>query len=135
MLKRGPIPVIAHGAIEYVVGVLLIAAPLLIEFDSTGATALSLIFGVAVLVLAASSEMPTGLIPQVPIGAHLVLDFVLAVLLIASPFVFGFSDRTAPTVLFIVLGIAHLLITIGTRFVDAPATGTAPDAARTPRAG
>ncbi|MBA2240598.1 MAG: hypothetical protein H0W09_05060 [Solirubrobacterales bacterium] len=125
MLKRGPISAVIHGAIEYVAGILLIAAPLLIDFNSSGATAISLIFGVGVLVLAATSDMPTGLIAQIPVGAHLVLDFVLAVLLIGSPFLFGFSDETAPTALFIVLGIAHLLITIGTRFVPGPTPAAA----------
>lgn len=119
MLKRGPITALAHGAVEYLAGVLLILAPLLIDFDSTSATALALVFGVAVLVLASVSQMPTGLVPQVPVSAHMVLDFVAAGLFIASPFVFGFADQTAPTTLFILLGIAHLLITIGTRFAPA----------------
>ena len=38
-------------------------------------------------------------------------------MLIASPFLFGFSDDTNETAFFIVLGVAHLLITIATRFV------------------
>ena len=131
MLKRGPIPAIAHGAIEYVAGVLLIVAPLLVDFDSRAAVALSLAYGMAVLVLTAVSQLPSGLIPQIPVSAHMVLDFVLAGLLIASPFVFGFADLTAPTALFVVLGIAHLLITIGTRFEDASAERpTAPGPAR-----
>lgn len=131
MLKRGPIPAIAHGVVEYVVGVLLIVAPLLVDFDSRAAVALSLAYGMAVLVLTAVSQLPSGLIPQVPVSAHMVLDFVLAGLLIASPFVFGFSDGAAPTALFIVLGIAHLLITIGTRFEDASAeTPSTPGPAR-----
>jgi hypothetical protein len=41
---------------------------------------------------------------------------VLAALLVALPFIAGFSGETAPTAFFIVLGVAHLLITIGTRF-------------------
>jgi hypothetical protein len=36
--------------------------------------------------------------------------------LIAAPFLFGFSDESGPTALFIILGVAHLLVTIGTRF-------------------
>jgi hypothetical protein len=40
--------------------------------------------------------------------------------LIASPFVFGFSDDGTATAFFIVLGVAHLLITIATRFVNEP---------------
>ena len=45
------------------------------------------------------------------------LDYVLAIALIAAPFVLGFSDETAPTAFFIVIGVVHLLVTIGTRFV------------------
>ena len=51
----------------------------------------------------------------------MLLDYVLAGLLIALPFVAGFSDETEPTAFFIALGVAHLLITIGTRFRDAAA--------------
>ena len=47
---------------------------------------------------------------------HVLLDYALAAILVAAPFLFGFSDETAPTAFFIVLGVAHLLITIGTRF-------------------
>jgi hypothetical protein len=50
---------------------------------------------------------------------------VLVVLLIALPFLAGFSDETAPTALFIVVGVLHLLVTIGTRFRSAAAP-TAP---------
>mgnify|MGYP000956516689 FL=1 len=53
---------------------------------------------------------------QIPRAAHVALDYVLAILLIALPFLAGFSDETAPTALFIGVGILHLLVTIGTRF-------------------
>lgn len=116
MLRDGPIPVSIHGAIEYVAGVLFIIAPLLLDYDSGTATGLSVAIGVLILVIAATSVMPTGLIPRITVSVHVTLDFVLAALLIVSPFVFSFSDETAPTVFFLALGIAHLLITIGTRF-------------------
>ena len=51
-----------------------------------------------------------------PLAAHVVLDYVLAAVLIAMPFIAGFSDETAPTAFFIALGALHLLVTIGTRF-------------------
>jgi hypothetical protein len=57
---------------------------------------------------------------QIPRAAHVALDYVLVVVLIALPFLAGFSDETAPTVVFIVVGVVHLLITIGTRFRTAP---------------
>lgn len=116
MLRQGPIPRFVHGAIEYVAGVLLIAAPFLLGFEAGAAVALSIVAGVVVIVVAASTEGPTSLVNSIPIPAHLLLDFALAAVLIAAPFLFGFSDETAPTAFFLVLGVLHLLVTIGTRF-------------------
>jgi len=116
VLSQGPIPRFVHGLIEYVAGVLFIAAPLLLSFDSGAATAISIVVGVVVLVIAAATDGPTSLVNSLPITAHVALDYVLAVLLVALPFVAGFSGETTPTVFFIALGVAHLLITIGTRF-------------------
>jgi hypothetical protein len=116
MMRDGPIPLFVHGVIEYAAGVLFIAAPFLLGFDSGAATALSIVVGVAVLAIAASTDGPTSLVNQIPRAAHVALDYVLAVVLIALPFLAGFSDETAPTVFFIALGVAHMLITIGTRF-------------------
>lgn len=131
MLRDGPIPLFVHGAIEYVAGVLFIVAPLLLDYDSGTATGVSVAVGVVILVVAATSAMPTGLIPRITVSVHVTLDFVLAAFLIASPFLFSFSDETAPTAFFVGLGIAHLLITIGTRFLpsrNSPAA--APEAKR-----
>ena len=118
MFKQGPIPAFAHGAIEYLAAALLIAAPFLFSFDEDTATAVSIVVGVAVLVLTASTALPTGIIKSIPVQAHVVVDYLLAALLIASPFLFGFSDDGTATAFFIVLGVAHLLITIATRFVS-----------------
>jgi VIT1/CCC1 family predicted Fe2+/Mn2+ transporter len=116
MLRQGPIPRFVHGFVEYGAAVLFFVAPFVFGFESGAAIATSLIAGVLVLFLAASTEGPTSLINYVPLAAHVVLDFVLAVALIAIPFVAGFSDESAPTAFFIAIGAVHLLITIGTRF-------------------
>ena len=126
MMRQGPIPFFLHGMVEYVAAAVFIAAPFLLSFDSGAATARSIIIGVVVLAIAAATEGPTSLVNQIPTAAHVALDYVLVVLLIALPFLAGFSDETAPTAFFIVLGVVHLLITIGTRFrsaAEAPATG------------
>jgi hypothetical protein len=57
------------------------------------------------------------LVDQIAVSVHVVLDYFVVVLLIAIPFIFGFSDEGAPTAFFIALGVTHLLVTIGTRFV------------------
>jgi hypothetical protein len=117
MFKQGPVPAFVHGLLEYVAGALLIAAPFVLAFESDTATAVSIAAGVVVLIVAASTAMTTGLIKSIPVHAHVILDYVLAVVLIASPFLFGFDDDSAATAFFIVLGVVHLLLTIATRFI------------------
>lgn len=119
MLRQGPIPRFVHGLIEYVAGVLLIAAPFLFEFKADAAVAVAVVAGVIVIAIAASTEGPSSLVNSIPVSAHLLLDFALAAVLIAAPFLFGFSAEGPPTAFFLVLGVAHLIVTIGTRFKEA----------------
>ena len=69
------------------------------------------------LIVAASTAMSTGIIKSIPVQAHVILDYVLAIALIAAPFVLGFTDDGAATAFFIALGVLHLLLTISTRFI------------------
>lgn len=117
MLRQGPVPAFVHGVIEYLAAVLLIAAPFLFSFDDGTAKACSIVVGVVVLIVAASTAWRTGMISSIPVSAHVALDYVVAALLIAAPFLFGFSDDGTATAFFIVLGVVHLLLTIATRFV------------------
>jgi len=116
VLRDGPIPRFVHGVVEYVGGGVMVAAPFVLGFDSDSATAVAVIVGVLVIVLAASTDGPTSLVNSVQLQLHVLLDYLLAAFLIAAPFLFGFSDETAPTAFFIGIGVLHLLVTIGTRF-------------------
>jgi hypothetical protein len=122
MLRTGPISPFVHGIVEYAAGVLFIAAPFLFGYDSSAATAVSLVFGVALIVITASSDLPTGLAKTLPVTIHAVIDLVAAIFLIAAPFLFNFNGEGAPTAVFIILGVAYLLLTIATRFLPARAT-------------
>ena len=118
MFKQGPVPAFVHGIVEYLAAALFIAAPFLFSFEDDTATAVSIVVGVVVLIVTASTALPTGLIKSIPVQAHAVIDFLLAAVLIAAPFLFGFSDDGTATGFFIVLGVVHLLMTIATRFVS-----------------
>ena len=119
MLDQGPVPVVVHGALEYAVGALFIAAPFLFGFNSSAApTAAAVVIGLLLLAFTGTSALPTGLVRSVTVGVHVTVDLVLAVLLVALPFLLGFTDQAAPTALFIVVGVLHLLVTIATRFSD-----------------
>ncbi|GAC1322880.1 MAG: hypothetical protein NVSMB25_18550 [Thermoleophilaceae bacterium] len=126
MLRQGPIPAFLHGLLEYVVGAFLVAAPLLLNYHHGAATAASVIIGVTVIVMAAATTSSTSLVNQLPLPVHVLLDYVVAAVLIASPFLFAFKNETRPTAIFIAGGVLHLLVSIGTRFrkEDAPARGS-----------
>ena len=116
MVKQGPVPAFVHGLYEYLAGLALVAAPLLLGYDHGAATAVSIIVGVLVIFLAATTSSSTSLVNQVSLPAHIILDYVLVAVLIASPFLFGFSGESTPTAIFIAAGILHLLVSIGTRY-------------------
>ena len=117
MFKQGPVPAYVHGIVEYAAAILFIAAPFLFDFKEDAPTALSLVVGVLVLIVAASTHWRTGLIDSIGVHAHAMLDYALAIFLIAAPFIFGFSDDGTAAAFFIVLGVVHLMLTIATRFV------------------
>ena len=128
MFKRGPIPPFVHGVLDYGLAALLIAAPFLLAFDSDTATAVSIVAGVAVLMLGAFTAWTTGIVKSIPPVAHAMLDYGLAALLIAMPFLAGFSDDGTASAFFVVVGVAGLVLTIATRFTP---EGSAPRGRRT----
>src|SRR5690348_16593287 len=116
MLRQGPIPRFAHSILEYLAGGFFVVAPFLFNFKG-GPTAVAIVAGVLMIFLAAVSEGPLGLISQIPVVAHVVFDYLLSGLLIASPFIFGFSNESAPTAVFIAGGVVYLLVAVGTRYL------------------
>ncbi|MEA2438786.1 MAG: hypothetical protein QOH76_210 [Thermoleophilaceae bacterium] len=125
MVKQGPIPAFLHSLVEYVAGAALIAVPLLLDYKSGAATAVSIILGVLVLFLVATTTSTMSLINQVPLSMHIVFDYVIAAVLIASPFLFSFSGESTPTAVFLVAGVLWLLLSIGTSYrkQETPARG------------
>src|SRR3954454_12817929 len=117
MLRQGPIRLAVHEVLDPLFAALLIAAPFLFGFNDRGTpTALCIVLGLGVLVVAMSTEWRLSLIKVVPIPAHITIDLGTAALLIASPFLFGFSDHTGATTFFIVAGVGELLAALGTRW-------------------
>jgi hypothetical protein len=116
VLRQVPFPRFLHGVLEYAEGALFVVSPFLFAFDSGAATGIAIAVGVLLICIAASTAGPTGLIGQIPLGAHVTLDYLIGAVVIAMPFIAAFSKETAPTAFFIAVGVAHLLLTIGTRF-------------------
>jgi hypothetical protein len=118
-LRRNSVSLFVHGVVEYGVGALSILAPFLFSFDSDTANVIAILLGAGLVVMAFVTESPAGVVRNLPIASHVVLDYVVSLLMLVSPFVFGFTDDTAATAYFILIGLGFLLLTIATRYRSA----------------
>lgn len=92
------LPTRLHGILDYLMGLLLIAAPWLFGFADGGAeTVVPVALGVATLGLSLFTDYELGLVRRIPMAAHLMVDLGSGLLLAASPWLFGFADGTATT--------------------------------------
>lgn len=88
------IPTRIHGVIDYVVGLLLIAAPFLLGFaDGTAAQWVPMILGAGAIAYSLMTNYELSLVKVIPMPAHIGLDVASAALLALSPWLFGFADR------------------------------------------
>ncbi|RYZ56503.1 MAG: hypothetical protein EOP49_00150 [Sphingobacteriales bacterium] len=101
------IPTRAHGLLDYLMGMLLIAAPFLLNFDRGGAeTWVPVVLGAGVLVYSVFTNYEFGAFKILSMPAHLMLDFLGGLFLAASPWIFGFADYVYLPHL--ILGIAEM---------------------------
>jgi SPW repeat len=107
------IPTRVHGFIDYIMGVLLIAAPFVLGFaDNTAAQWVPMILGAAILIMALFTDFELSLANLIPMPLHLGVDIAGGLLLLASPWLFGFADRIAwPHVVFGILEVGVALVT------------------------
>jgi hypothetical protein len=85
-----------HTYIGAVVGVVLIVAPWIFQFDEVDAAKWSAIgVGLFVLVNELVTTSPAALLKIVPMRVHVMLDVVTGIFLLATPFLFGFADEDA----------------------------------------
>jgi hypothetical protein len=106
------IPTRVHALMDYTVGVLLIAAPWIFQFadESNAAKWISVVAGVATIGLSAMTDYEGGFLTRaIPMRMHLATDAIVGVVLIASPWLFGFADQGVNAWLpFVAIGIGEL---------------------------
>jgi hypothetical protein len=80
-----------HAVLDYLSGILFIAAPYLFGFEHHHlARTVVVIFGLWTLVMAYITKYEGGLIKAIPMSAHLNIDMLLGILLAASPWLLNF---------------------------------------------
>jgi phosphatidylglycerophosphate synthase len=106
------IPTKTHAGLDYAVGLLLIASPWLFGFadESTAATWVAVLAGVAVLGLSMITDYEGGLLARlIPMRTHLMADAGLGLLLTVSPWLFGFADKgTNAWLPFVAIGLGEI---------------------------
>lgn len=79
--------------IDYPAATVLIAAPFVLKLGQSGPIAmwLSVLVGVAALLLAAVTDHPTGLVRIIPYWLHLRVDRAVGMVFVIAPFAFKFD--------------------------------------------
>ena len=102
-----------HGYLDYLVGVLFIAAPWILGFAEGGAeTWVFVASGVGALAYSLFTDYELGLVRRIQMPVHLWLDGVVGILLAVSPWLFAFDDVVRiPHVVAGIMEMAVALIT------------------------
>lgn len=87
------ISVRTHAIIDYIVGALLILAPFLFGFANGGAAMwVSILLGASIIVYSLLTRYQLAAARVIPFKVHLALDAAGGLLLLVSPWLFGFVD-------------------------------------------
>lgn len=116
------IPTKVHGYLDYIVGLLLIAAPWIFNFaDDTIATYIPVALGIFAIVYSLLTDYELGVTRLISLRIHLTLDMAGGLLLAVSPWIFGFADRVYLPHL--IVGIMEIVVALMTRTQPENATG------------
>ncbi len=98
-----------HGVLDYVVALLLIAAPWIFGFYAGGPeTWVPVVLGALTIVYSLCTDYERGLFRVLSMRVHLLLDLANGFFLAFSPWIFGFSETVwAPHVVF---GVMEMIV-------------------------
>lgn len=106
------IPTKVHAGLDYLTGILLVAAPWIFGFadESSAAMWISILAGLAVLGMSAVTNYEGGFLGHViTMRTHLLADALLGVVLLVSPWLFGFADEgTNAWLPFVLIGLLEI---------------------------
>lgn len=86
-----------HAYLDYPVALALIGLPFILGLGSSSQLAfqLSVTTGIAALILTILTKHQTGLWRVIPYKTHLIVDFLVAVVFLAAPFILSFKGLDA----------------------------------------
>jgi hypothetical protein len=127
-MRKGPMPLNAHAALEPLIAIVIIAAPWIFGFsDANDAKTVCIAVGVIMLIAGSMTDWRLSIARVIPLRVHMMTDMLLGAVLILSPFVLGFSDNGAATRFTVIAGVLEILAALATRWDPAEAAESAVD--------
>ena len=127
-MRRGPIPLNVHAALDPLIAIVTIAAPWIFGFsEADDAKAVCIAVGVVMLIGGAMTDWRLSIARVIPLRVHMMTDLLLGAVLILSPFVLGFSDHGGATRFTVIAGVLEVLAALGTRWDPREAEESAVD--------
>ncbi|WP_200840717.1 SPW repeat domain-containing protein [Geminicoccus flavidas] len=109
----------AHGALDYIVAIILIGLPYMAgTADRSFGQWIPILLGISIIVYSLLTRYELAIVRLIPMPVHLILDAGGGVLLIASPWLFGFAERS--WVPFVLIGLFEIATALMTRTDTAP---------------
>ena len=112
-----------HGALDYIVAIALLLAPMIFGFQEVGgaAVAIPMVLGAGLFLYSLFTNYEWGVFKVLNMRYHLIVDVIASTLLLLSPFIFGFINQ-APNawVPHVAVGITVILVVLCSK--TAPAT-------------
>lgn len=110
-----------HGYLDYAVILLLFIAPSLFNFVGEAAT-VSYVLGVVYLGMVLATAYPLGIFKLIPFTVHGAVELILSPLLIAMPWLAGFSYDSSARYFYVAAGIALFFVWLVTDYKAADIT-------------
>jgi hypothetical protein len=121
-MRRGPVPLNAHAALEPLIAIVIIAAPWIFGFSNVDdAKIVCIAVGAVMLIAGSMTDWRLSIARVIPLRFHMMTDLLLGAVLILSPFVLGFSDQGGATRFAVIAGALEMLTALATRWDPAEA--------------
>lgn len=125
-MRRGPIPLNVHAALEPLIAIVIAAAPWIFGFsDVDDAKVVCIAVGVIMLIAGAMTDWRLSIARVIPLEMHMATDLLLGAVLILSPLILDFGGGAARFT--VIAGILEILTALATRWDPAEARESAVD--------
>ncbi|HEX8561568.1 MAG TPA: SPW repeat protein [Flavobacterium sp.] len=112
-----------HGYMDYLMGILLLVLPAILDLDmSSAAGAVPMVLGAMTIVYSLMTSYELGITNVISMKTHLAIDLLSGIFLAASPWLFGFADEVYLPHL--ILGIVEIMASLMTKTKSHVTIGT-----------